>query len=122
MIASDALIFNSIATIEPFQQPAILIPARSEYIALHYTQSSIIKEKEYGHYRWLMCKKNIKKDWKSSSAQTLYFFKSPKGIFKETSAPLNPSISDFGTLYSWRSPSLVITTVFPSIASTFPAS
>ena len=43
--------------------------------------------------------------------------------FSETSAPLNPSISDFGTLYSWRSPSLVITTVSPSIiASTFPAS
>jgi hypothetical protein len=82
-----------------------------------------IKEKEYRHYHWLMCKKKIsKRDWKSASAQALYFFNSPKGIFKETSAPSYASISDFGTLYSWRSPSLVITTVFPSIASTFPAS
>jgi hypothetical protein len=72
-----------------------------------------IKEKEYRHYHWIMCKKKIsKRDWKSSSAQTLYFFNCPKGIFKGTSAPLYPSISDFGTLYSWRSP-LVITTVLP---------
>ena len=39
-----------------------------------------------------------------------------------TSAPLNPSTWVLGKLYSRRSPCVVITTISPSIASTFPAS
>src|SRR5438093_3889621 len=42
--------------------------------------------------------------------------------FKPAFTPLNDSTYDFGKLYSLLSPCAVSTTVFPSIASTFPAS
>ncbi|PWU80131.1 MAG: hypothetical protein DLM72_13685 [Candidatus Nitrosopolaris wilkensis] len=55
-------------------------------------------------------------------SQILYFFNSAIFDLRNTSAPSNPSTSDFGILYSPRAPSVMITMASVSMASTFPTS
>src|SRR5919197_1982260 len=54
--------------------------------------------------------------------QTLNFSSSAMLDFKKTSAPLNPSTSDLGSLYSFLAPSVIITIESSYNASTLPAS
>ena len=53
---------------------------------------------------------------------TLNFSNSAILDFKNTSAPLNPSTCDFGSLYSFRAPPVIMTIESASTASIFPAS